>query len=213
MKKLYSLITAWVILFESYKPAYSAQSSVSQSGQSASGSGYLFILFMIVLVTLLSALYLYGKARKISTVKERRQGDSNTRFKEYLHTLDSRQVNLFLKLRQGKIRRKDFSSRSFCWLLLIAWIIPGCTPVFAQSVTEPGSLLGEGGIIITLILILIPVLAGIILMIIRIRNVLQKYKNEQNQEEASKFAAYLNDAADKDEIDHILLKRKQALDY
>ena len=72
--------------------------------------------------------------------------------------------------------------------------------------------MGEGGVIITIALILTPILAGIILMIIKVKNVLKQYNRKQNIEEAEKLAAYLEVLPD-DEIKEKLIKRKAALDY
>ena len=62
----------------------------------------------------------------------------------------------------------------------------------AQTGNEKSSsLINEAGIIITIILILIPIFFGIVLMLFKIRNVLKKYRNKQNLEDADKLADYI----------------------
>jgi cytochrome c oxidase cbb3-type subunit 1 len=73
-------------------------------------------------------------------------------------------------------------------------------------------LLGQAGIIIMIILILTPILAGIILMIIKIKNVLRQYKNEHDLAEADRFAVYLTSLTT-EEAEVVLQNRKAALDF
>src|SRR5690606_3445352 len=86
--------------------------------------------------------------------------------------------------------------------------------LWAQGTARPvtGSLLGETGIIITIILLLIPILFAIIFLVIRVANTLNQTKNQWNQEEAEKLAAYLRSLPD-EEINTALKKRKAALDF
>jgi cytochrome c oxidase cbb3-type subunit 1 len=49
-------------------------------------------------------------------------------------------------------------------------------------------------------------------MFLKIRDVLKKYRNKQNLEDADKLADYISNLSDK-EIVNVLEKRKAALDY
>src|SRR5690606_38190215 len=86
--------------------------------------------------------------------------------------------------------------------------------VMAQGITRPdtNSLLNETGILITIILLLIPILAGLILVIVKVINALNNAKNQHNLEEAEKLAAYLQSLPE-EEVNTELKKRKAALDY
>ena len=83
----------------------------------------------------------------------------------------------------------------------------------AQTGNEKtSSLLNEAGIIITIILILIPIFAGIVFMLFKIRIVLKKYRNKQNLEDADKLVDYISGLSD-EKLIGVLQKRKAALDY
>jgi cytochrome c oxidase cbb3-type subunit 1 len=71
---------------------------------------------------------------------------------------------------------------------------------------------GEPGIIIAIVLVLIPILAGILLMAVKLSNILKRERNRKNLKEAEQFAAYLTSLPDGQERAD-LLQRKAALDY
>lgn len=193
----------------------SAQTAVKITKQTTGLSGFLLILFTLVLITLFGALYLYRKANEIKRItKKRLQEEEEVRFKEYINTLDSKQIDKYIKFINDKTTdsapgNSFKSSASFLVIFLMGIFTNSVS--FAQSANPPASILGEGGIIITLVLILIPVLAGIILMIVKIRNVLKRYQEKQDLEEAEKLANYLS-YSHTDEM-KALLRRKEALDY
>ena len=192
----------------------SAQTRSTASLHNNSKFGFLIILFIIVLALLFTALYLYSKTKEISaSTRKIKKEEDDIRFKEYINTLGSKQIDSYLKFKKNKVSgvAKDIKSGLLC-LLILSLIALSNSPAIAQPAQQPGSLLAEGGIIITLVLILIPVLAGIIFMVIKIRNVLYLYQNKQNLQEAEKLADYLSNS-NSQELEAVLLKRKQALDY
>ncbi len=71
---------------------------------------------------------------------------------------------------------------------------------------------GQGGIIITLILILIPVLLGSIFAIVKAINAFKIYNNQNKLHDSKQFAENLI-AIEDEELESTLLKRKAALDY
>ena len=83
---------------------------------------------------------------------------------------------------------------------------------FAQVNSLGASLISEGGIIITLFLILIPILAVIVILIVKINAALRNYQVKKNLNEAEYLSDYLR-YADLEEIQKALLERKKALDY
>lgn len=140
--------------------------------------------------------------------------DVNQNLAELARTLNSEQIETYLKYKQ-KVNRKTKSLPSH----LIAFIFTGifsfwCNNVLAQSPNQATnkSLLSETGIWITLFLIFIPIAAGIVLLIVKIMKALVNYKNKLNYEEAEKLATYLKSLPD-NEIETILKKRKTALDF
>lgn len=72
------------------------------------------------------------------------------------------------------------------------------TPLFSQSATETASgLFNQPGIIITIILLFIPLIAALILVAVKINGIIKHVRVKNRKEEAKHFAAYLkkmNDA-------------------
>lgn len=172
--------------------------------------GFLSLLVIVLLVT---ALYLYRKTKEIARFTKRNKEIDEVNLKQYINTFDSNQIEHFLNF--IKKRKATAPTGSHTISLFIGFFTLFSLmnlSVFAQSQKPSESLLGEGGIIITLILLLIPILAGLILMIFKIRNVLQGYQQKQVIEDGNKLATYLS-LAGNEELENALLKRKHALDY
>ena len=177
----------------------------------------MIMLFILLVVVLGAAIFLKIKTSEVMrAARKKKQETDKARFDQYISNMDSRQIEEFLRYKDNKKKEKNIGENFNCKLpVLFALIISSLfsQSLFAQSGTKnPGSLLGEGGVIITVALILTPILAGIILMIIKVKNVLRQYNRKQNIEDAEKLAAYLEILPD-DEIKEKLIKRKAALDY
>ena len=95
----------------------------------------------------------------------------------------------------------------------IIFILFSSLTLSAQNNTDPEKgLFGQGGIIITLILILIPVLLGSIFAIVKAINAFKIYNNQNKLQDSKQFAENLITIED-EELESTLLKRKAALDY
>ena len=191
----------------------SAETAVEASSNN-SLSAFLIVLSLLVFFLLVAALYLYNKTQEITAVaKKRRIEPAITRFEQYINTLSSKQIDEYLNFSRRRRSRPFEDIKAAGFLALISSLLFGVDNVAVAQTAKPvGPLLGEGGIIITLILIMIPVIGGIILMISKIRRVLGLYQNKQNLDEGAKLAEYLR-GADPAQIERLLLRRKQALDY
>lgn len=136
--------------------------------------------------------------QKVNSIRKQRSEKQDEKFKEHISHLNSKQIGQFLQYRKSK-------------LLLGGLLILPVSNALAQSPEKTGSLLSETGILITIALLLIPILAAVLLLIIKVINVQHEHMNSQHQEEAEKFAAYLQSLPE--EADKELKRRKAALDY
>jgi cytochrome c oxidase cbb3-type subunit 1 len=174
-------------------------------------TGLVITVGALVGLLLFSAIYLYRKTKEISKTLKGRLAGHDDRYRKYIETLDSNQIDQYFKFKK-KRDAEGIQGNKFTTLIVTTVMCLSGNEAWSQSSNSSNSLLGEGGIIITLILILIPIIAGIFFMIVKIRRVLQHYQNKENQEEGEKLAEYLNQNDDKD-LENALLKRKEALDY
>ena len=169
----------------------------------------LILLFLMMLIALFGAVYLYYKVKVIRELVKKRNVQEDLRFKEYVNLFDSKQIEDYLKIIKRNKRPGSERTGTGLTMVLIVGLLFSGNGAFAQT---GGGMFSNGGFIITLVLILVPIIAGIILLIVKIRNLLRQYKNKDNLSEGEKLAEYLKHA-NHEELEIALLKRKQALDY
>ncbi|MBX3253489.1 MAG: cbb3-type cytochrome c oxidase subunit I [Chitinophagaceae bacterium] len=210
-KAFFSVIILFAVaVWPGVLPAYAQEMKLSDFSF-ASESAWLWIVLLIVSVLFVVAMLLRRKVTELrKSYQNQKQEDDSDKLKEHIDRFNSQQIE---KLLQYKKTKRSGVLFQVSWLLL-AFTLFSVNTGWAQdaSTTGESSLLGEGGIVITLVLVLIPILAGFILLMIKIGNAINQQKNKMRLEEASKLAGYLKDLPD-EEIDAVLKKRKKALDY
>ncbi|MGY4385047.1 cytochrome c oxidase cbb3-type subunit 1 [Pedobacter sp. UYP24] len=212
-KKVFKLVMVSVILIFGPIHPISAQPFSQSAINGVSSSALSLMLCFFVLLLLVVTLYLHNQTNKISEYTSKKASFDENRFQEYVSKLSSKQIDGYFKFqisnRKNQTRGiKSGSIKASIFILLLGY----GGNVTAQTVKPTGSLFAGGGIIITLILIIIPIIAGIIFMIVKIRSVIRTYQDKQNLNEGKKLADYLRNV-DPDELERQLLKRKQALDF
>ncbi len=94
-------------------------------------------------------------------------------------------------------------------LLALAVLLAG--PLAAQDAGN-GTLLQQPGIVITLVLVLIPLLAGALLLAVKVGSLMNRQQRKVRQREAEQLADYLQHL-EGEEIEGALLKRKAELEF
>lgn len=213
--KLSTLMKLFLLLFSGMQlstlPAFGQSSGIPSDFSFGSLKALIWLLCIVMLIVFFAALVFRQKANSIrASYKTETDEDQKRKLEEYVRGLDSRQIG---KLMDYNKKRKLGKSLLLVWLTTAMTLSPG-KHVWAQGTDKPvtGSLLGETGIIITIILLLIPILFAIIFLIIKLIAALNQAKSRQHLEEAEKLAAYLRSLPE-EEIDTHLKKRKDALDY
>lgn len=179
-------------------------------------TGLIILLVIVLLSVFVAVLLLFFEARGlVAKIRNKKTGSNTHQFEKYLENMNSNQIEKILKL---KHRQKDVGkdSQSLKAIVIIAitlftTLFPG-HPVFAQAKGTTAGIFSEGGILITITLIMIPILAGIVLMVVKLSNILQKHRNRQALEEANQFADYLATVTGQESTE-AMAKRKVALDY
>jgi len=182
--------------------------------------GLAFILFMLLCIVLIAALYLYAKTREMKALfAGGKKKYERSRLDEYLSAFDSAKL---ASLRSGGasagagkvINKPGRAVRPILLaLLLFAPAFLSSFPSFAGGTTVTSdSILKEPGMIILMILILIPILYGIILMSVKINRVVQQSRIRQSGNEEEQFRQYLNTLS-KGEAEEALARRERALNY
>lgn len=174
------------------------------------------VLFYIILFggLILSALSLKFKSSELFHVS-RLPKPSKSDLKEQLRKMDSRQIETFLELKgKGKTQKPEtvFLNKKAASAALLFALCFFASSAFAGTSAKAPALLSEAGIMITIILLLIPVLAGLVLMIVKMNRTLALYRDKRKTEEAKELALYLKTLPG-DQAALFLQERKQALDF
>ncbi len=170
------------------------------------------LAFTIAIILLTASIALREKVTALQKQYKQKEKKNNTeKLREYINSLNSHQLD---KVMQCLKKTKNRNLPVITSLMLTILVFFTGPTAMAQSlpVAENKTLLGEGGIIITIILILIPILAGLTLLFIKISHALNRQTNALLMEEAEKLSEYLATLPE-EEIDTALKKRKTALDY
>lgn len=135
-------------------------------------------------------------------------------FAKHINNLNSKQIEKLLQYKKGKSGGGTGAAIALLLLTILSVFIPSNTLIAqtAEQTTTHASLLGNTGILITIVLLAIPVLAAIVLLIVKITNGINQAKNAQALEEAESLAEYLKTMPE-DELDTSLKRRKAALDF
>jgi len=200
----YLKIKIALLLFAAFaSPAFAQDESVKKA--------VLFVTTLLVLVIAICVLLVANLTKDIvhhfqNARKQKQQPD----YAQYLKNLNSNQIDVFLKNKETK-KTQPFHQKAVTVLTL--FFITCSNTLFAQGNTvSSGSLLGQTGIIITIVLIGIPIVGGIFLLIFKILNALKIFRNTQNLAEAEFLTAYLQTIED-ESLENALKIRKQQLDY
>lgn len=200
------LLAGWLLTCSLYANA--------QDNPAPAGRGLSIFLIFFLLIILTASIIMFVKTKEmISRNKQRKISKEEDHFTEYLKNLDSDQIEIFLKNKNARNDKKADATPNLKKPLILIGISCSSLMLNAQTNGEnSGSLLSETGIIITIILILTPILAGVVLTFVKIRNVLKQYRKKQILKEADKLADYLSGLSD-EKIITALEQRKAALDY
>lgn len=193
-------------------PALLYAQTAAGSGEGSS-YGSTILLLLLALVGLVLVIILRSKAREIITYNRKKYLPAGGKAEDYIRNLDSQGIDAFLQYK--KQSKKNGRSRKLTNTLsiLLALLFLGGNQALAQTADKPtSSLFGETGIIITIVLLLIPILGGIALMIVKLQKIARRYQNKYQLQEAKRLAEEMENLED-DELEAVLLKRKQALDY
>lgn len=171
---------------------------------------FIFILFIGLFLAIIWHFLRKFKIQ-VSLEKKWRKETTAQRFSSYISSLNSNQITEYLKVK--RLLRSKNKPDINKGMSTIIFILFSSLTLSAQNNTDPEKgLFGQGGIIITLILILIPVLLGSIFAIVKAINAFKIYNNQNKLQDSKQFAENLITIED-EELESTLLKRKAALDY
>lgn len=192
-----------------------AQPEAALANPDGTGLGELLLGISMIVITLVAAIFLVIKSSSLKSMvknddKERIPVDADS----IVRNMNEEEVETYLK--HIKMNEQKHGGGKLNTLLATIMVLIGSlvsSDLFAQTATKPrGSLFAEGGIIITLVLILTPIIVGIILMIIKVSNMSRRFKVNRRHAEAEKISSYLK-SLPPEELETALEKRKKVLEF
>lgn len=196
-----------------------AQTKSAAITSSPNNTGLIVLLLLVLLVILIAVLLLSFEAKElVAKIRVKKTENNTNQFEKYLKNMNSNQIEKVLKIKhQQTVLNKNAQSSGNIKAILIIFSTTLATvflghPLYAQTKTTNTGIFSESGILITITLIMIPILAAIVLMIVKLSGLLRKHRSRQDLEEAALFAGYLSSLTT-EEASEELKKRKVALDY
>jgi len=174
----------------------------------------LWASFLILLTIFVASVYIYNRIKQAKDLlKSRNSQGPGSQLQQQLNTFSSSQIEALQDyLKEKRITDIKITKSGLLSLGIIIPLIFSSQHSFAQTKNIGGSIWTETGVIITLLLILIPILAGIWLMMVKVNGLFRQYQDKQRQQEADELAA-LMDQSDPSALQRALIKRKKALDF
>lgn len=176
-------------------------------------NGVLVIAILTFLTVLGFVTYLYIRIQKLLYQYKANQKEKHTeRMKKYIDNLNSEQIEKLFEIKKKKVSGTGNALKALLFFLMGSLIkIPSA---FAQDKLPAAnsSLFSEAGILITIFLLLIPILAGIALMYVKISRMLKKQQNQMLMKEADSLAKQLREMPE-EELKNTLESRLAALNY
>lgn len=172
-----------------------------------SGPGLLALLLGLFMVMLAVSLILAIRVKQLLTAsRKHKQGDPRNQLSGYLQQFDRRQLAKLLAARKSNPKAVLLA----VGLLSLALLQP--LGLLAQpSVKSAHGLWSETGVLITLVLIAIPVCAGVLILAARVLRVIRQQQYKLARSAAAELAEQIAQADES--VITALIKRKQALDY
>ena len=190
-----------------------SDSTISQPG--GRGVDALILMILLLVTTFFAAIYLAFKTSNLlSQLKKKDEAIQQKDLQQIIDKLDKDEIDTYLNYKQMKKTETNHGNSTLPLITLFFLIVSFLfsTSAFAQAAPQNESIFNDGGIIITLILILSPILAGVILMIIKVKNLSRKLRLKKDLVEAERVSNFLKSLPE-DEITEALKKRKEILDY
>ncbi len=192
-----------------------ARSDSDISEPDGRGLGALILMILLLVTTFFAAIYLALRTSNLrSRMKRKNDPTQEKDLEQIINKLSPEDIEHFLNYKQIKKTNTGNnmgSSLAALFLLIMSFLFSSSASA-QQAAPASGSIFNDGGIIITLILILIPILVGVILMIVKVWNLTKRYKFKKDMAEAERISDYLKSLPE-EEITEALRKRKEVLDY
>jgi cytochrome c oxidase cbb3-type subunit 1 len=163
---------------------------------------WLFLMLAVLFLLMGAVLWVVFKARNV--LRRKSLSGEYQQLDSYLKELDDAEITLLLEVRKSKHQRSQWLKKVN---LLVAATLFSAS-VSAQTTQEAVSFWSQPGILITIVLIFIPLVVGVVFLIYKVNQSINKFNQREKERKVRQLADYLLDT-NEEEIESSLLKRKQ----
>src|SRR5690606_24855939 len=123
----------------------------------------------------------------------------------YLKDFDATELNLLTEARNVRHKRSGLLTKA--GLVLFGLLLPAS--LFAQNTTPTTTLWSQPGIVITVVLIFIPLAIGVVFLVAKVNQQINRYNRSTRERKAQLLADYLLNSSDA-AVDESLLRRHRS---
>lgn len=199
-KKTAILAMTLLCLYPSVRTFAADFLTVSEPGQGLFWLAALLALSMLALV-----LYIWVKTRDIQRVNDQSFKTDRTALENAFQKLRLRDIENLLASRRKKPRKP--LDKTLGLIAGAVVLLAAALPAHAQPIAEEKALQREGGIIITLILVMIPILTGLFLMAVKIAGYYRRLHNKKALKDAGQLLEWSE--AEPEIIENLETRRAQ----
>lgn len=174
------------------------------AGESSDTEVYQWMLIMLIAILLLAGVVIWVVLRTISFIKNQRRVEEKIRLDSYLKDLDESETALLVNARNLRDKRPGLLRKAG---FTLTGVLLSCS-LFAQDGQESTSLWSQPGIVITIVLVFIPLAIGIVFLIAKVNQSINRYNKRIREKKAQQLADYLLNESEW-EIDSSLLRRQR----
>ncbi len=174
------------------------------AGESSDTEIYQWMLIMLIAILLLAGVVIWVVLRTISFIKNQRRVEEKIGLDSYLKDLDESETALLVNARNLRDKRPGLLRKAG---FTLTGVLLSCS-LFAQDGQESTSLWSQPGIVITIVLVFIPLAIGIVFLIAKVNQSINRYNKRIREKKAQQLADYLLNESEW-EIDSSLLRRQR----
>src|SRR5690606_19332976 len=172
---------------------------------------FLWIALFLVAILFIAVLLLREKIGGVSNLlKKEGPKEEGDKLRTYLHRLNSQQINRILQYKKGQ--KINVPAVVIGALSVSFYLLPSNLLAQQGDTINRSNIFNQGGVIITLILLSIPVILAVFILFMKIGKRLHTINNQARGEEAEEIADLI-DQIPLSDIERELEEQKSALDY
>lgn len=177
----------------------------SYAEEAVSTDVYGLLLIMLTATFLLAGAVIWVVWKMLTVLRKQRLPEESITVNAYLKDFDATELNLLTEARNVRHKRSGLLTKA--GLVLFGLLLPAS--LFAQNTTPTTPLWSQPGIVITVVLIFIPLAIGVVFLIAKVNQQINRYNRSTRERKAQLLADYLLNSSDA-EVDESLLRRHRS---